>query len=168
MRAPQLSDLGDELPDIEDENPFYTDSDLEVHESTAGYIAPASVRRAMRLLKSTEEEVERVTVALGRFATETKDWITPETLSDEETAGMLTALKRGARISVHGMARIAYDDRNLYVNGRYIALPDDARPLVAKICAERRFAGKAPAVKKWQDSLAWMLKMGAFEIPENP
>ena len=81
---------------------------------------------------------------------------------------MLTALKRGARISVHGMARIAYDDRNLYVIGRYIALPDDARPLVAQICAERRFAGKAPAVEKWQDSLAWMLKMGAFEIPENP
>jgi 50S ribosomal protein L16 3-hydroxylase len=167
MRAPQMSDLNDELSDVEGENPFFTDKDLGVGESAAGYIAPEAVRRAMQLLRTTEDEFEKVAVALGRFATETKDWITPETLSDDETADMLTALKRGARISVHGMARIAYDDRNLYVNGRSSALPEEARPFVAQICAQRRYVGRSPEIAKWLNCLAWMLKMGAFEIPEN-
>lgn len=167
MRAPQLSDLGNELPDVEDENPFYTDKDLDIGESAPGYIAPAAVRRALDLLQATEGDFSRVAVALGRFATETKDWITPEALSDDETASMLTALKRGARMSIHGMARIAYDDHNLYVNGRYRALSADTRALAAQVCAERRYVGRATAVAQWEDSLAWMLKMGAFEIPET-
>ncbi len=167
MRAPQLSDLRDELPDIEDENAFYTDRDLGIGECTSGYIAPESVRRALDLLQSTEDEFERVALALGRFATETKDWITPEVLSDEDTANVLIAVKRGARLDVHGMARIAYDDRNVYVNGRYTALPHEARPTLARICSSRRYSGAARAVTHWQDTLAWMLKMGAFEIPEN-
>ena len=167
MRAPQFSDLADELPDVEDQNPFYTDEDLGVIESAAGYISPMSVRRAMRLLQSKDSEFEPVAVALGRFVTETKDWITPETLSDEETSDALTALKRGTRLNVHGMARIAFDDQNLYVNGRYMTLPPDARPLIAGICATRRHSGRARRFKNGQVCLAWMLKMGAFEIPEN-
>jgi len=167
MRAPQLSDLADELPDIEDENPFYSDEDLDVIESSAGYISPMSVRRAMHLLQSKESEFEHVAVALGRFVTETKDWITPESLLDEDASNALTALKRGARLNVHGMARIAFDDQNLYVNGRYLALPPDARPLVAEICTTRRHSGRARLARNWQVCLAWMLKMGTFEIPEN-
>ena len=79
----------------------------------------------------------------------------------------LTTLKRGTRLNVHGMARIAFDDQNLYVNGRYMTLPPDARPLIAGICATRRHSGRARRFKNGQVCLAWMLKMGAFEIPEN-
>jgi len=167
MRAPQLSDLGDELPDAAGENPFYTDKDLGVNESTTGYIAPASVRRAMHLLQSDKDSFERTALALGRFATETKDWITPETLSDDEAASVLTALKRGAKLNIHGMARIAFDDRNLYVNGRSMALPANARAWIAETCARRRYSGQARTVDRWQDCLTWMLKKGAFEIPEE-
>ncbi len=167
MRAPQLSDLADELPDVERENPFFTDADLELDEIVAGYISASSVRRAMHLLHSKDDEFEHVAVALGRFVTETKDWITPETLSDEEAASAFMALKRGARLDVHGMARIAHDERNLYVNGRCMALPPDARPLVKKICANRHYSGSAHAAAAWPDCLTWMLTMGAFEIPEN-
>jgi len=167
MRAPQFSDLSNELPDIAGENPFYFDQDLDVGESTAGYIAPASVRRAMHLLQSDEDEFDHVAVALGRFVTETKDWITPETLSDEDAASALIALKRGAKLNVHGMSRVAFDDRHLYVNGRCMPLPVEARPLVANICACRRYPGVRREVERWRDCLAWMLKMGAFEIPAN-
>ena len=166
MRAPQLSDLADELPDVECENPFFTDAELGLDENIAGYISASSVRRAMHLLHSKDDEFERVAVALGRFVTETKDWITPETLSDEEAASAFMALKRGARLDVHGMARIAHDERNLYVNGRSMALPPDARPLVRKICANRQYSGSAHAAADWPGCLTWMLKMGTFEIPE--
>jgi 50S ribosomal protein L16 3-hydroxylase len=167
MRAPQLSDLADELPDVECENPFFTDADLALNDNGAGFISTSSVRRAMHLLHSKDDEFERVAVALGRFVTETKDWITPETLSDEEAATAFMALKRGARLDVHGMARIAHDERNLYVNGRCMALPPDARRLVKKICANRQYSGSADAAADWPDCLTWMLKMGTFEIPED-
>lgn len=167
MRAPQVSDLGDQLADIEGQNPFYVDPTLDVSESTTGYISPASVRRAMQLLHSTDDEFERVALALGRFVTETKDWITPDPLSEEDAASLLIELRRGAKLEVHGMARIAFDDRNLYVNGRYMVLPEEARPLVAQICASRRYRGAARAVERWRNLLTWMLKMGTFEIAET-
>jgi len=167
MRAPQLSDLSDRLPDDEGENPFYTDPDLDTGESVTGYISPASVRRAMHLLQANDDEFERIAMALGRFVTETKDWITPDTLSEEEVASMLVALRRRAKLDVHGMARIAFDDRNLYVNGRCMALPEDVRPLVAELCSKRQYRGAARTVEQWQDGLGWMLRMGTFEIPEN-
>jgi len=167
MRAPQLSDLCDELPDTEGANPFYADEDLDAAESSTGYISPSSVRRAMRLLKSAENEFERVAVSLGRFVTETKDWITPETLSDDEASAVLTALRHGAGLSVHGMARIAFDNQNLYVNGRYRALPADARTAIAQLCSKRRYSRRSGPVSIPQDHLRWMLKVGTFEIPES-
>jgi hypothetical protein len=119
------------------------------------------------LLQADDDEFERIAVALGRFVTETKDWITPDPLSEDEVASMLVALRRRARLEVHGMARIAFDDRNLYVNGRCLALPEDARPLAAELCAKRQYRGTARTVEQWQDCLGWMLGLGTFEIPEN-
>jgi len=167
MRAPQLSDLAGELPDVECENPFFTDADLALDDNGAGFISAASVRRAMHLLQSKDDEFERVAVALGRYVTETKDWITPETLSDDEAASAFMALQSGARLDVHGMARIAHDERNLYVNGRCMPLPPDARPLVKKICESRQYSGSAQTTADWPACLTWMLKLGTFEIPEN-
>jgi 50S ribosomal protein L16 3-hydroxylase len=167
MRAPQLSDLADEQSDTVGENQFYMDPDLGVGESGAGYIAPVAVQRAMRLLQADEDNFEQIAVSLGRFVTQTKGWITPDAPSSEETASILTALKRGSQINVHGMARIAYDDLNLYVNGGCWGLPAEMRPLIAQICAKRRYSGRTQEIAKWQESLGWMLGMGAFEIPEN-
>ncbi len=167
MRAPQFSDLGNELPDLEDQNPFYCDPDLAVDESEPGYISKASARRALRLLQSHEDELESAAESLGRFVTETKDWITPETLSDEETASCLRALQQGTKLRVHGMARIAYDDRNAYVNGRLKGLSGDTLPLIAEICTKRRISIQGLASEDQNDMLTWMLNLGTFEIPED-
>jgi hypothetical protein len=121
----------------------------------------------MCLLDAQDNQYERVAVALGRFVTETKDWITPETLTDDDTEQLLNELQRGAKLDIHGMARIAFDDSNLYVNGRNRALPGDARQVVAEICARRKYSGTASATLAWQNCLKWMLKAGAFEIPET-
>lgn len=167
MRAPQLSDLGDELSDVELEDPFYSDHDLATDESIPGYISQEAVQRALRLLQSDEDEFEQVAGSLGQFVTETKDWITPERLSDEEVARGLKALQQGTKLCLHGMARIAYDDRNAYVNGRLWELSADTFPLVAELCSKRHISKKGPASEGQLDCLTWMLKLGAFEIPED-
>lgn len=167
MRAPQLSDLGDELPDVEGQNPFYSDLDLTVGESEPGYISRASVHRALQLLNLDNDSFDSVADSLGRFVTETKDWITPETLSDDEAARILQALRRRARLSVHGMARVAYDDRNVYVNGRLRPLSADTLPLITEICTKRAFLKLGSTSEELNDCLTWMLKLGTFEIPED-
>lgn len=167
MRAPQLSDLGNELLNAEAQNPFYCDPDLAVDECEPGYISKASARRTLQLLQWDEDEFERAAESLGRFVTETKDWITPETLSDEETASCLQVLQRGAKLGVHGMARIAYDDQNAYVNGHLRGLSGDTLPLIAEICTKRRISRQGLVSKDQHDFLTWMLRLGAFEIPED-
>jgi len=167
MRAPQLSDLVDELPDVEGQNPFYLDPDLGVHESQPGHISRESAQRAVRFLNAPSEDCESVACSLGRFVTETKDWITPETLTREEAQDVLTRLRTNARLVVHGMARIAYDDRNLYVNGRSLPTSADIASLVTEICTRRRISKRAITSISRRKCLEWMLEMGAFEIPEN-
>lgn len=167
MRAPQLSDLADELPDVESRNPFYTDPDLAMHESRPGYISRESAQRASHFLEAPGEDLDTIANSLGRFVTETKDWITPETLTDEEAQGVLQALRSGTRLEVHGMTRIAYDELNLYVNGRSLALSADIVPLVTELCATRRISERAISSNARRDCMEWMLKMGTFEIPER-
>src|SRR5210317_101049 len=84
MRAPQLSDLLAGLPDTERLNPFYVDPDLLVAESRPGFISPESVDRALRLASRPEQNRDRVAEALGRYVTQTKEWITPDGASADE------------------------------------------------------------------------------------
>ena len=84
MRAPQLSDLGGELPDDESENPFYGDPDLAADESRPGYISPRAIARAVALTGASGDE-RIVARALGRSVTATKEWLTPEGASDGES-----------------------------------------------------------------------------------
>lgn len=167
MRAPQFSDLSDALPDIERENPFYADADLATSESLPGYISPESTRRAMRLLGTGEDKHDKVAEALGRSATETKDWISPETIADDEAAAVISAMRQGVGLKVHGMARIAYDERNLFANGRSMRLATNARPLIEDLCATRKISDPRRAVRHYPEIFTWLVKMGAFEIPET-
>ena len=167
MRAPQLSDLADELPDEEGRTPFYTDPDLAIHESQPGYISREAIERAMRFLRTSDADFENVANSLGRFVTETKDWITPDTLTSEEAQGVLRALRSDSKLSVHGMTRVAYDDLNLYVNGRSRALSDEVAQVAREICTKRRISARALLADGLQDCAKWLLKLGTFEIPEK-
>ncbi|MEJ2256371.1 MAG: cupin domain-containing protein [Woeseiaceae bacterium] len=167
MRAPQLADIATSLPDDAQSNPFYADPDLVPGESQPGRISPQAVDRAAALLGNRAAAGADVAASLGRFVTQTKDWLTPERLPADETAKILPILRRGGRLAVHGMARIAYDPDHVYVNGRSHALPEGGAELLAKICSSRRVELPVAADSMREKLLVWMLESGAFERPGN-
>ncbi len=167
MRAPQLSDLSAELPDSEQENPFYADPDLSVAEVRPGFISADAATRALRLLAAPRKNIDAVAMALGRSVTVTKEWITPDKPTESEAEAALQTLNDGAVLSVHGMARLAYDDHNAYVNGHARALGGHESQFLAAICRERRLRGRENPVSEKRELVHWMLKSGAFEIPGN-
>ena len=167
MRAPQFSDIAEALPDAERDNPFYCDGDLELREVQPGYISSRAIQRAMRLLDVGQGERAVVAEALGRYVTETKDWITPDRATETETGCMLKKYSQGATLAVDGMARVAYDDRNLYVNGSCMPLPESCRTFASELCTGREISHTGPGAESHPELLAWMAKSGAFEIPEN-
>ena len=65
------------------------------------------------------------------------------------------------------MARVAYDRRFVFVNGRSRSLPPGAADIVAGICARRELRGPLPARQSVTQLIAWMLETGAFELPGN-
>ena len=163
MRAPQLSDLGGALPDTHGDNPFYEDPDLSASEARPGYISPQAIARASSLLTKSAEQRD-VAEALGRYVTETKAWLCPEGATPDEVR---QCLDDRLRLKVHGMARIARDDCNVYVNGRRRALVTGEATVVEEICQTRNLRRRAPAFQSARELLGWMLKTGAFEIPGN-
>ena len=65
------------------------------------------------------------------------------------------------------MTRVAFDDLNLYVNGRSMALSDEVAQVAMDICTKRRIPARALFAGELQESSVWLLKLGTFEIPEN-
>ena len=167
MRAPQLSDLLAGLPDAERLNPFYTDPDLDVAESRPGFIAPQSVERALRLLNQAEQNRDSVAEALGRYVTQTKEWITPDGASADEAQAVVKSVSQGAKISLHGMARVAWDQRNIYVNGACLPRGKTSSSWLESLCAERGLGRTGPLPVEAVESLVGLLKKGAFDLPEN-
>ncbi|MDH5455460.1 MAG: hypothetical protein OEY37_05260, partial [Gammaproteobacteria bacterium] len=156
------------LPDSAQENPFYIDPDLAPGESVPGCIAPAAIERAMRLVGMTNGDRHRIAETLGRYVTQPKDWIAPDKADSAEAAGVVHALTRGLTLRVHGMARIAWDDRNLYVNGACRPRSGTDSSWLESICARRSVSGTRSLSPELLDCLKWMLQEGAFELPENP
>ena len=165
MRAPHVTDLGGALPDPEDEIPFYEDPDLDASEARPGYISVDAVARAQRLLGDGEQDT--VASSLGRYATRTKEWLHPETISRDEATSLLASMDNRVSLSVHGMARLAFDERNVYVNGRVRDLPAGCRNRVAGLCATRHLRSDSRVDGEWAEMLLWLLESGAFELPGN-
>ncbi|MDJ0712588.1 MAG: cupin domain-containing protein [Woeseiaceae bacterium] len=163
MRAPQHSDLVEELPDAERKNPFYEDPDLCMEEARPGYISQAAAHRALRVVQLPASDHARMARALGRFATETKQWITPETPDEDELAGMDAALEQGKTLKIHGMTRIAWTDDTVFINGACRPLPADSHTFISEVCARRRLRLSGRAPRAWSEMAAWMARLGAFE-----
>lgn len=167
MRAPQLSDLDTVLPDQAEHNPFYADPDLAADEVRPGYISRGATARALRLLEADRDAALDAGLALGRCVTETKDWLAPERPDDDEVEAMLLSLSRGSALLVHGMARVAFDDGHVYVNGRAMSRPAASEELLVALCGSRRLEVSPETVKSEQEFLRFLLQTGLCEIPGN-
>ena len=73
-------------------------------------------------------------------------------------------LNRPRSLRLHGMARLAYDDARLYLNGRSTALADDEIPAIAALCARRRL-DRGSVAAMTPRLLRWLLAGGAFDSP---
>jgi len=163
MRAPQASDLRQPLArSSTSDDVFYRDEDLVVDEAQPGFISANAVRRATHLAPG--DATDLVARKLGCCVTQTKPWLTPDPnlYSEHETE-----LTRRSRLVVHGMSRIAYDGKNVYLNGLSCALPESARETVARLCKNRALTGldvsyllREAETANW---LRWLLEHSAFE-----
>ena len=134
---------------------YYADPDLQLAEVRPGYLSPAALKRA-----------GKQACQLGCSVTEAKQWLQPLAPDDDEITALLDEPSALRKLRLHGMARLAFDDHMLYLNGVGQPLDDRARASIAALCARRRLDGSlASALGK--PSLRWLLAHGAFEIPEK-
>jgi 50S ribosomal protein L16 3-hydroxylase len=168
LRAPQVGDFSTLLKKstaITDD--FYRDPDLTIDEARPGYIAEKAAKRASALLDLPAARQDDVARIIGEFATQSKDWLAPECATPEEAEMLLDYLRKGGGLRVHGMTQIAFDDRNVYVNGKNRELAQYHTALVADLCANRVFRGSARKTDDAADLLRWLSCVGTFELPEN-
>jgi len=168
MRAPEVSDLANTLNcKATTEGPFYRDPDLKMDEAKPGYLSSDSVRRAIDSMGLANSKHDDIAQALGKFATLPKGSLMPELATAKEIAAVIEYLNSGGQLLVHGMALVAFDDRNLFVNGSSTLLPEDSSHLISEICAERSLSRPVTGNGGQAEMLAWMLRHGAFELPVN-
>jgi len=168
MRAPEASDLllelGAQTPGNDE---FYSDADLDVAEAAPGWISPAAVQRAQQLPGVTHWGTERVEEALGKAVTRTKHWLSPDGVAGGEALALLDWHRRGGLLQVHGMSRIAYGACSVFVNGQGRAATPAAISVVRAVCETRRLLPAATMPGACDDLLLWLIRSGAFEIPET-
>ncbi len=131
----------------------YADPDLRADEAIPGYISPAARRRA-------GSAADR----LGRNVTRTKAWLSPETPGPGEIAEL--AEPGAGVLPLHGMARLAFDDERVFLNGRSRRLSAAERGAIAELCRGRRLAR---GVRRGLEprTLRWLLRHGAFALPRG-
>jgi hypothetical protein len=134
-------------------------------EAKPGYLSNDSVRRAIDSMGLANSKHDDIAQALGKFATLPKDSLMPERATAKEIAAVIEYLNSGGQLLVHGMALVAFDDRNLFVNGSSTLLPEDGSHLISEICAERSLSRPVTGNGGQAEMLAWMLRHGAFELP---
>lgn len=133
----------------------YSDHDLQLSEVEPGYIGPTARRRA-----------EKLRYELGNEVTGIKEWLRPLAPTVEEIEAILDDPKALYKLRLHGMARIAFDDRCVYVNGGQKSLEFNDRQPIAALCRQRRL-DKALATKLGGECLRWLLAQGTFALPEE-
>jgi len=165
MRAPQASDLASGAFAARD--CFYADPDLSIDEATPGYIHQAAIRRAS-LLPGAESH-DNISAALGRYVTQTKNWLTPDSMELADARVLLEQYH--GRLDVHGMCRLAFDNARIFANGIDTKLENALASPVAQLCAKRNLT--AAERRRFEESdagrdlLAWLTSVGTFEIPET-
>lgn len=135
--------------------PGYADPDLRLSEVRPGYLSPAALKRAGSQASN-----------LGCIVTELKECLQPLSPQEDEIKALLEGGSTLKRLRLHGMARLAFDDANVYLNGACRALRAEERESIALLCVRRRLSTAIVSALSDQ-CLRWLLANGAFEIPEN-
>ena len=94
----------------------------------------------------------------------TKDWLTPDIVSSEDADLVLDYLDRGGAIDVHGMARIAWDDRHVYANGDSMKVTPETCDLIRIICDQRHVRGPLNDSRSETEVMKWLLQRGTFDL----
>lgn len=158
MRAPRLSDLLSSLIGTS-EDPFYADPDLAMTEVSAGFISADALRRARALLQQAANMPDsELGALLGRYVTRPKGWLRPE--------GSEAPLDPAGVLHVHGMARLAWDQQRIYINGASRSLSPSQRKLAAQLCDQRSLdCASIPEIllkPELRQLLEWLQVQGAF------
>ncbi|NNF41338.1 MAG: cupin domain-containing protein [Woeseiaceae bacterium] len=147
QRACLTYSIGMRAPDA------YSDPDLALTEVRPGYISPAANQRAAG---------QRT--PLGCQVTTLKEWLRPEVPAEGDLEALLTQGSRLRGLCLHGMARIAYDDERLYLNGTARPLAERDKAAVEELC-RRRHLNSALLAALGRPCLRWLLQQGAFALP---
>lgn len=135
--------------------PSYADPDLAVDEIQPGYLSPAALERA-----GTSARM------LGCLVTEPKEWLRPDEPSEDERTALLQSPSTLRKLRLHGMARLAFDDHRLYLNGASRALGNFERQGIAALCRMRRLNASLVAAID-SETLGWLISHGAFELQDH-
>lgn len=133
----------------------YGDPDLRLDEVRPGYISPAALARAGNRASR-----------FGCKVTELKEWLRPATPNDDQIGILLGDPPALRKLRLHGMARLAFDDNHLFVNGAKRSLGDDDKASIARLCTRRKL-DESSVARLDAGCLHWMLAQGAFELPEK-
>ncbi len=167
MRAPLIADIALLMGlSMSDDEEFYCDPDLSVDEVNAGYISPHAVQRVAASLALTQNESPKVAIALGKLCTQTKDWLRPDCPTSDEAEMLATNWALGMPLALHGMARLAFDDNHLYINGESTPYAAELGPLIVELSQQRVALSTPDCGQASIDIVAWMLLHGAFDLPE--
>lgn len=168
MRAPQKSDFASLLEnEFDNEDVFYGDPNLGLAEARPGFISEATAARVCSQFNVPEKMREHASELMGVFATLPKEWLTPESATVDEADRLISEVKNDGVLRVHGMAKVAYDDRHLYVNGHAYRITSNFTDHAAQICANRVIRREQIDTEGAAAVVHWMLTVGGFEIPEE-
>ena len=146
-RACMTYSIGMRAPD------WYADPDLTSGEAQPGYLSPQALRRAGQ--RADE---------LGASATQTKEWLRPDAPAGDDIRRLLDSQALLRRLTLHGMARIAFDDTQIYLNGITRVAAQSDLECIRELCARRRMNSRLLNIIT-PDFLTWLLANSAFEAP---
>jgi len=182
MRAPTLAELKagaarlfDELDGVTAKSSatgtdvFYEDPDLMTNEAIPGFISGAAIRRAGNTLqKNASLDEQQVAKILGSVATDPKVWLVPERVSDDKVKNLVNELGQKSKLSVHGMARIAYCEFGatglVFANGFARQVSPGQLESFRKLCKFRTATRDALCADGHAGLLHWLLTSGVFDL----
>ena len=102
------------------------------------------------------------------MVTDPKAWLAPECVSDDEVKNLVNELDESTKLSVHGMARIAYCETGatglVFANGFARQVSPSQLESFQNICKFRTATRDALCADGDPGLLYWLLTSGVFDL----